>query len=292
MNHPDITPEVRASWHVPAFETSLWLGQQHPWCVVIPVINEGERIKCLLSRMMALKIDNIADIIIVDGGSTDGSLGLESLQQKGVRGLLVKTGPGKLSAQLRCAYAFAIDQGYQGIVTIDGNDKDDPVAIPPFIQALKQGVDFVQASRFIKGGMSENTPKSRDFAIRFIHAPMLRVYSGFQWTDTTQGFRAYSRKMLLDPKIALFRDVFRTYELLAYLSYRAPKLGYRCLELPTIRRYPKGEVPTKITSFKGNFAVLRTLMFACLDLYSPKNSCGDDEEIEVKNNIFYESRHR
>ena len=106
---PDIAPEVRANWQVPSFETPLWLGRQHSWCVVIPVINEGERIKSLLSRMAALKIDAIADIIIVDGGSTDGSLGLESLQQKGVRGLLVKTGPGKLSAQLRCAYAFSLE---------------------------------------------------------------------------------------------------------------------------------------------------------------------------------------
>src|SRR5688500_7530685 len=160
---PGIDPEVRARWQVPAFETVLWLGRQHPWCVVIPVINEGDRIRSLLSRMAALKIDAIADIIIVDGGSTDGSLGLDSLQQKGVQGLLVKTGPGKLSAQLRCAYAFALDQGYEGIVTIDGNDKDDPEAISRFIEALKQGVDFVQASRFIAGGIAENTPKSRDF---------------------------------------------------------------------------------------------------------------------------------
>lgn len=265
---PDIDPEARARWQVPAFENVLWLGRQHPWCVVIPVINEGDRIKSLLSRMAALKIDSIADIIIVDGGSTDGSLGLKSLQQKGVRGLLVKTGPGKLSAQLRCAYAFALDQGYEGIVTIDGNDKDDPEAIPRFIEALKQGVDFVQASRFIAGGRAENTPKSRDFAIRFVHAPMLSLFSGFRWTDTTQGFRAYSRKMLLDTKIAPFRDVFVTYELLAYLSYRTPKLGYRCLELPTTRRYPKGEVPTKISSFKGNFSVLLVLFRACLGFYS------------------------
>jgi hypothetical protein len=32
---------------------------------------------------------------------------------------------------------------------IDGNDKDDPEAIPRFIEALKDGVDFVQASRFV-----------------------------------------------------------------------------------------------------------------------------------------------
>ena len=122
----DISPKERAKWQVPAMEIPLWLGKQHPYCVVIPVINEGERIKSLLKRMEAERISSIADIIIVDGGSTDGSLELDSLQQVGVRGLVVKKGPGKLSTQLRCAYAFALDQGYQGIVTIDGNDKDDP----------------------------------------------------------------------------------------------------------------------------------------------------------------------
>ena len=272
MNRTDIAPEVRTSWQVPTFDTALWLGRQQPWCIVIPVINEGERIKSLLCRMAALKIGGIGDIIIVDGGSTDGSLAPESLKQNDVRGLLVKTGPGTLSAQLRCAYAFALDQGYEGIVTIDGNDKDDPEAIPRFIEALKQGADFVQASRFIAGGMAKNTPKSRDFAIRFIHAPMLSLFSGFKWTDTTQGFRAYSRKMLLDPRIAPFRTVFMSYELLAYLSYRAPKLGYRCLELPTTRQYPKGEVPTKISSIKGNLSVLQVLFRACFGDYNPGKS--------------------
>lgn len=266
----DNTPADRAKWQVPTMEVPLWLEKQHPYCVVIPVINEGERIKSLLKRMQANQISAIVDIIIVDGGSTDGSLELEALQRVGVRGLVVKTGSGKLSAQLRCAYAFALDQGYEGIVTIDGNDKDDPEAIPRFIEALKGGIDFVQASRFLPGGVAVNTPKSRDFAIRYIHAPCLSLASGFKWTDTTQGFRAYSRRMLLDPNVAPFRDVFVTYELLAYLSYRAPKLGYVCKELPTIRRYPDGEVPTKISSVKGNFSVLSVLINACLGRFSPK----------------------
>jgi dolichol-phosphate mannosyltransferase len=270
MSSPDIDSAIRATWQVPAFDTRLWLGRQHAWCVVIPVINEGQRIKNLLARMAALNVANIADIIIVDGGTTDGSLELPALQQVGVRGLLVKTAPGKLSAQLRCAYAFALDQGYEGIVTIDGNDKDDPEAITRFIKALEQGFDFVQASRFVQGGIAENTPKSRDFAIRFIHAPMLSLFSGFRWTDTTQGFRAYSRKMLLDSKLAPFRNVFMTYELLAYLSYRAPKLGYRCVELPTGRRYPKGEVPTKISSVKGNLSVLTVLIKSCVGVYNAR----------------------
>lgn len=269
MTSIEITPAIRETWQVPSFEIPLWLGREHAWCVVIPVINEGERIKSLLTRMAAVNVSSIADIIIVDGGSTDGSLELESLQQIGVRGLVLKTAPGKLSAQLRCAYAFVLDQGYEGVVTIDGNDKDDPDAILDFINALKQGADFVQASRFVEGGTAENTPKSRDFAIRFIHAPMLSVASGFHWTDTTQGFRAYSRKMLVDPKISIFRDVFSKYELLAYLSYRAPRLRYKCIELPTVRRYPKGEVPTKISAFRGNFEVLKTLVKACAGAYNP-----------------------
>ncbi|BAO87196.1 glycosyltransferase family 2 protein [Caballeronia cordobensis] len=270
MNTLSTSPwgDDRAGWQVPSFETLFWLERQREACVIIPVINEGDRIRNLLSRMHELNIAASADIIIVDGGSTDGSLAEDFLREHGVRGLLLKTAPGKLSAQLRCAYAFALDQGYEHIVTIDGNDKDDPDAIPRFIDALKNGVDFVQASRFLAGGIAENTPKSRDFAIRFIHAPMLSLFSGFSWTDTTQGFRGYSRRMLLDPKLAIFRNVFMSYELLVYLSYRAPKLGYRCIELPTTRRYPKGEIPTKISAVRGNVAVLKMLFKACFGVYN------------------------
>lgn len=264
----DISPEERASWQVPDMDVSMWLGKQHRYCVVIPVINEGERIQNLLRRMHSHRIAEMADIIIIDGGSNDGSLDIAGLQHVNVRGLIVKTGPGKLSAQLRCAYAFALDEGYEGIVTIDGNDKDDPEAIPRFIEALENGVDFVQASRFVPGGTAENTPKSRDIAIRFIHAPCLSLASGFKWTDTTQGFRGYSRKMLVDPKVAPFREVFMSYELLAYLSYIVPKLGYICKEMPSHRVYPYGEVPTKISGFKGEMKVLMTLLTTCLGGYN------------------------
>jgi dolichol-phosphate mannosyltransferase len=265
-----IDNKLHTTWQVPTFEIIFWKNRQHPWAVVIPVINEGERIKSLLTKMAELKINELADIIIVDAGSTDGSLNIDYLHKKNVQGLLLKTGPGKLSAQLRAAYAFSMDQGYAGIITIDGNDKDDPKAIPNFIEALKQKIDFVQASRFLKGGIEENTPKSRYFAIRFIHAPLLSLFSGFKWTDTTQGFRAYSRKLLLDPKIAPFRDVFKTYELLAYLSCRAPKLGFKCIEIPTSRCYPKDEVPTKIKSFSGNLSVLKILIKTCFGYYNHK----------------------
>lgn len=266
----NIPMSMRQLWQVPSYDVRMTTQASKKWCVVIPVINEGRRITNLIERMARLDVQAHADIIIMDGGSTDGSLELAWLRQHGVHTVLVKTGPGRLSAQLRCAYAFALDAGYEGIVSIDGNDKDDPDAIGSFIAALEKGVDFVQASRFIRGGEAENTPVLRHFAIRLIHAPMLRLFSGFPWTDTTQGFRAYHRRLLLDPRVAPFREVFSGYELLAYLSYRAPRLGFTCLEIGTSRRYPKGEVPTKISAVKGNVTVLAVLFRACFGRYNPE----------------------
>ena len=261
--------KTKYDWQVPCYETLLWEEKQRSYCVIIPVINEGERIRNLIRKMQSVNISEVADIIIVDGGTTDGSLAIDWLKAHHVRGLLLKTGAGRLSAQLRCGYAFGLEHDYKGIVTIDGNDKDAPDPIPEFIQALEDGADFVQASRFISGGVAKNTPKLRNFAIRFIHAPLLSKASGFKWTDTTQGFRAYSSKVLLDPGVAPFRNIFSAYELLPYLSYRVPKLGYKALELPSMRCYPKGEVPTKISTIRGNWSVFKVLVKAICGRYNP-----------------------
>lgn len=260
---------IPAEWNVPECRTEFWQGKTSSYCVIIPVINEGERIRSFIERMQQAGISQLADIIIVDGGSKDGSLEHDFLIQAGVQGLLTKLGPGKLSAQLRVGYAFALAQNYQGIITIDGNNKDDPSAIPAFISAIENGYDFVQASRFIEGGQHENTPPSRYLAIRLLHAPLLALSSGFPWTDTTQGFRAYSSRALRDTRVDIFREVFSTYELLAYLSYRLPKLGYRCIELPAKRDYPPGEVPTKISVVRGNLSLVKILVKTCLGRYDP-----------------------
>ena len=135
-------------------------------------------------------------------------------------------------------YAYALRQGYQGIVTIDGNDKDIVDAIPAFIQAMREGWDMVQGSRFIPGGKAINTPLSRLLAIKLIHAPLIRFGARFPYTDTTNGYRGYSRRFLLDPRVQPFRDLFDTYELLAYMSVRGPRLGFKTKEIPVTRRYP------------------------------------------------------
>ena len=169
------------------------------------------------------------------------------------------------------AYGFALNKGYHGIITMDGNGKDSIDSIKNFIAKLNQGYDYVQASRFIKGGKSVNLPLSRWFSIRFIHAPILSLAAFHWYSDTTQGFRAYSARYLLDPRVKPFRKIFKKYELLAYLTVRATQLNFKVCEVATTRIYPKKEsVPTKIHGFSSHFDLIITLMRTLFRSYHPK----------------------
>ncbi|HEY9908332.1 MAG TPA: glycosyltransferase family 2 protein [Thermosynechococcaceae cyanobacterium] len=255
-------------WEVPNHAVQELRSRQSRFCVCIPIINEGLKIEKQLLRMQELS--EKFDVIIADGGSTDGSTEPEKLASLGVRSLLVKQDAGRLSAQLRMGFAYALRQGYEGVITIDGNNKDDPSAIPSFAQALESGFDHIQGSRFIKGGKAINTPIARLLGIKLLHAPLISLSAGFPYTDTTNGFRAYSRRLLSDPEVAPFRKIFSAYELHYYLAIRSARLGYRVEELPVIRRYPgKGPVPTKISPIKGNLLVLKTLLDACFNRFNP-----------------------
>ena len=68
-----------------------------------------------------------------------------------------------------------------------------------------------------------------------------------------------------------FREVFVKYELLAYLSTSASRLGYKTCEVPVKREYPKNsKTPTKISFFKGNFDLLKTLFINMVGGYNEK----------------------
>jgi glycosyltransferase involved in cell wall biosynthesis len=253
---------------VPAFEAVVFKPRATRFCVCIPVLNENGRLAAQLARMAPFF--NLADIVMADGGSTDGSVASELLQSLGVRALLVKKGPGRLGAQLRMAFAWALDQGYDGVITMDGNNKDDPAATPLFVKALENGVDHAQGSRFIAGGRAVNTPVLRWLAVRLLHAPLIARAARFPYTDTTNGFRAYSRRLLEDPRLAVFRAVLSGYELHYYLAIRAARLGLRIAEVPVTREYPRtGKTPTKISGLKGNFGILKTLWKTMRGQYDP-----------------------
>jgi hypothetical protein len=64
--------------------------------------------------------------------------------------------------------------------------------------------------------------------------------------------------------------VFVRYELHYYLAIRAARLGFKTIETPVTRQYPKtGKTPTKISPVKGNLLILRTLAAAALGRFNP-----------------------
>ena len=263
-------PHFDSNWQIPNFELFNFGNKSSSYAICIPIINEGERIIRQLTRMKDIGIPKIADILLLDGGSTDGSTNPEALKSCGVRALLLKTSAGKLSTQLRMGFAYALQQGYEGIITVDGNGKDGVEAIPDFIHQLQKGVDFVQGSRYLQNGQAINTPLVRALAINLLHAPIISLAAGRKFTDTTNGFRAFSRQYLLNPKVQPFRDIFCTYELLAYLSVRATQLGLKTIEIPVTRQYPdKGKIPTKISHFSGNLLLLKILLKTLFGSFNP-----------------------
>ena len=255
---------------VPDYTVREFAPRAAEYCLLIPIINEGARIARELARAQAAGVDKQVDIILCDGGSTDGSMAPEKLAGEGVNTLLTKTGPGKQGAQLRMGLHFALERGYAGILTVDGNDKDSVESVPLFLEKLRAGYDLVQGSRFIRGGQAINTPPVRYWAVRLVHAPVISLAAHQWFTDTTNAYRAYSRRYLTDARVAPLRDIFQKYELLAYLSVRATQLGYKGCEVPVARAYPKGEPsPTKIKGMKGNNELLGCLWGALTGKYNP-----------------------
>ena len=256
---------------VPKFECTEYYGKTKDYVVLIPIINEGKRIERELKRAKRNHVSDHADIVICDGGSTDGCTDEFRLRGMDVNTLLVKQDTGRQGAQLRMGIWWALQRGYQGIITIDGNNKDSIEDVPRFIEKLNEGYDFVQGSRFVKGGRAVNTPLIRMLSVKLIHAPIISWTAHQRFTDTTNAYRAYSARYLTDERVQPLRDIFMTYELLAYLSVRATQIGMKACEIPVTRAYPrKGKTPTKISFFKGNSELLKILFRNARGVYCPK----------------------
>lgn len=255
---------------VPKFECSEYIEKTKDYVVLIPIINEGDRIHKELMRAKDHGVSDHADIVICDGGSTDGCTDEDLLKSLEVNTLLVKQDEGKQGAQLRMGIWWALKRGYKGIITIDGNNKDSIEDVPKFIEKLEEGYDLVQGSRFIKGGRAVNTPFIRLLAVKLIHAPIISLTAHQKFTDTTNAYRGYSAAYLEDERVQPLRDIFMTYELLAYLSVRATQIGMKACEIPVTREYPpKGKTPTKISFFKGNSELMKILFRNAKGAYNP-----------------------
>ena len=133
---------------LPEYELTQIGEKKNKYLICIPVLNEGEKFKNQLAQMQKLKVSTVADLIICDGGSTDGSADIEMLAQYDVTALVIRKSKGHLSDQLMLGYYYALVNGYEGTITIDGNGKDGIEGIFKMARALDKGFDFAQGSRY------------------------------------------------------------------------------------------------------------------------------------------------
>lgn len=249
---------------IPPFEKTEFFPKRTRYCFMPIVYNEGDRFKRQLERMS--KKADLADIVVVEKRSSDGSTDHEWLKKNGTRALLTTDASGGATA-VRLAIDFALQQGYEGLVLVDGHGKDGIEALPKYLTLLDQGADFIQGSRFLLGGKHENTPFMRWVGIRCILTPLFWLSCGFKYTDAANGFRGYSKKYLEDERVEPLRSCFVNYNLQFYLTYRAPKLQLKVVEIPVSRVYPSDAVPTKVVGFKRNFMVFWEMLQAVRGAY-------------------------
>ena len=256
---------------VPPYTVTRFADRATKYCIVPIVYNEGEKFVEQLQRMSANS--DLADILVAERRSTDGSTSPDMLRAAGVKALLTTDGAGGALA-IRMALHFIFNEGYEGVILIDGNNKDGVEALPRHIEKLDEGYDFVQGSRFMHGGVERNTPFLRRVGIRAIMAPLIWLGTGFWYTDATNGFRGYSTSYLSDRRVEPLRNCFVTFNLQYFLSVRAPKLGLKVVEIPVERAYPReGPLPSKTVGVRRNFIAWWEMVLTVLGRYDPPREC-------------------
>ncbi len=241
--------------------------REHDYVVYVFAYNEGDLLRSLMEKFPPVS-QREYDVMIGDDGSTDGVVTGDFLEVYGVRGATRLARNMGLSKNIQVALQWLQGQGYKGVVFINGNDRDNPEAIPRFLGALENGFGYVQGSRFVAGGRAVNTPLVRHLAIRFLHAPLFSLLVRQWMTDTTNGFRAFSSAVLFDQRCNFMQEEFKQYEIEQYLGWKAKNMGYRITEVPVTRAYPEGSYTSHIRPGMGWWHMLRPLLELMLGKYA------------------------
>ena len=198
--------------------------------VVLPTYNERENIEALVTQVLSNAPG--AHVLVVDDSSPDGTADLAQAMAAHDDRVEVLRRPGKLG--LGTAYVagfhWALDRGYEYVVTMDADFSHHPRHLPAiFAEAGKPGVDMVIGSRYVRGGGVVGWGFSRRF-LSFGANTFARTTLRLTPHDCTGAYRCYSRRILE----ALDFDSVRShgYSALIELLWHFRRAGHHIHEVP------------------------------------------------------------
>jgi glycosyltransferase involved in cell wall biosynthesis len=212
--------------------------------VVIPALNEAENLPLVLPAIPTW----VHEVILVDGGSTDATVGVARSLLPGVR-VVPQEGRGKGSA-LRTGFAACTGDI---IVMLDADGSTDPREIPAFVEALVRGADYAKGSRFLRGGGTTDITFVRMLG-NAAFLGMVAVLFRRRFTDLCYGYNAFWTRIV--PDLELDATGF---EIETSMNLRAVRLGLRIVEVPSFE-HPRVHGVSNLRTLPDGWRVLRQIV--------------------------------
>lgn len=169
---------------------NLMAEEKHRVLIIIPAYNEAENIAQVVGHIRRAAPQH--DYLIVNDGSTDGTLGICRDGQFRYLDLPINMGIG---GAVQAGYVYARKNGYDIAVQMDGDGQHDVAYLEKLLEPIRKGeADIAIGSRFLeKEGFQSSA--SRRAGINILSFLIL-LTTGRRIKDVTSGYRAVNRRFI------------------------------------------------------------------------------------------------